>query len=99
MRSPLVLGVLALGVVFGAACKGTTNVARTTISSAELAGATGRARVPVNSRHEITFDAATGGLPPDEVPIDATFTTPAGKSINVGGFAAKGHFKVRYTPR
>jgi Domain of unknown function (DUF5060)/Cellulase (glycosyl hydrolase family 5) len=58
-----------------------------------------RSRVPVNARHEITFDANTGGHPPDDVIIDARFTTPSGAVIKVGGFPSRGHFKVRYTPR
>ncbi len=96
MRSPLVPWLLAASVVAGTACKGRLPVPRTS-----RAGETApvRAKGFVNTRYEVTFDAATGGRAPDDVTIDARFTAPSGKVTRVGGFPARGHFKVRYTPR
>jgi hypothetical protein len=98
MRSPPVPGLLVASIAAGmAACQGTPLPPH--LRSAEMAGAPARARVLVNTRHEITFDAATGGRQPDDVIIDARFTTPSGKVVNTGGFPSRGHFKIRYTPR
>ncbi len=96
MRSPLVPWLLATSIVVGAACKGPSAVPQT--SGAAMVGAV-RAKGLVNSRYEVTFDAATGGRAPDDVPIDARFITPSRKVIKVGGFPSRGRFKVRYTPR
>ncbi len=97
MRSSLVPWALAASVVVGTACNGRPSVQRST--TPEKAAGPARAKGFVNTRYEVTFDAATGGRDPDDVVIDARFTAPSGKVIKVGGFPSRGHFKVRYTPR
>ncbi|MBX3252458.1 MAG: DUF5060 domain-containing protein, partial [Myxococcales bacterium] len=98
MRATLVSGLLrAASLLAAAACSSHALLPRA--PGAAFPAGQLRARAPVDTRHEITFDAATDGLPADDLTIDARFTTPSGKVVEVGGFASRGHFKVRYTPR
>ncbi|MDF2693131.1 MAG: glycoside hydrolase, partial [Labilithrix sp.] len=97
MRSPLLPGLLVTSAAVSAACRGGSSLPR--LTSAELNGLPARTPVLVSSRHEITFDAPTNGRNPDDVVIDAQFTTPRGAVVKIGGFPSQGHFKVRYTPR
>jgi hypothetical protein len=54
--------------------------------------------VRVGERFEVAFDVPNLRRHPDDVTIRATFTSPAGKKITVGGFADGDRFKVRFSP-
>jgi hypothetical protein len=52
------------------------------------------------SRFEVSFEVPERSWHPDDVTIEARFTAPSGKEVDVGGFAvAGGGFRVRFTPR
>lgn len=56
-------------------------------------------RVPVLSRYQIAFDVPERSVHPDDVVVAARFTSPSRRVSNVGGFASRDRFVVRFTPR
>ena len=57
-----------------------------------------RTTVPLRGRFEIAFDVPARSVAPDDVAIDARFSSPSGTVRSVGGFASHGGWVVRFTP-
>jgi hypothetical protein len=55
--------------------------------------------VPLRGRFEVVFDVPARTVAPDDVAIDARFSSPSGKVSSVGGFASHGGWVVRFAPR
>lgn len=55
--------------------------------------------VPTRTRFEVIFDVPGATVDPDDVVIEARFTSPSGAVVSTGGFASHGRFRVRFTPR
>jgi hypothetical protein len=69
------------------------------LTSADMAAAALRVRTVSRTRHELTFELPQRTIEPDDVAIQAHFTSPRGNATTVGGFASRGGFVVRFTPR
>ena len=68
-------------------------------TSAETNHTTAMATVPVRTRFELPVDVPSRTLAPDDVRIEARFTSPSGAVITTGGFASHGSHRVRFAAR
>lgn len=68
-------------------------------TSAEADHTPALATVPVRTRFELPVDVRSRTLAPDEVRIEALFTSPSGAVVTTGGFASHGSHRVRFAAR
>ena len=96
---------LATALVASRACGGdvrpppTRPGAPVVATSAETDRAPAIATVPFRTRFEIAVDVPARALAPDDVRIEARFTSPSGVVLTTGGFASHGSHRVRFTAR
>jgi hypothetical protein len=71
--------------------------------TAPVPGGTDRSHAPaevaMHTRFELAFEVPGVTVAPDDVRIDARFTSPSGLLVTAGGFASHGRYRVRFTPR
>jgi len=68
-------------------------------TSAETSHTPAIATVPVRTRFELPVDVRSRTLAPDDVRIEARFTSPSGAVVTTGGFASHGSHRVRFAAR
>lgn len=94
------LVVAAIAIAIGACASEVRSPSSSVAPTSGQAAATPAIlEVPFRTRFEVAFDVPARTVAPDDVRIEARFTTPSGAVLTVGGFPSHGSYHVRFTPR